>query len=58
MYLKIMRNAFNKNKLISVLTVIFVALTSLLIALVFSVGINVLQSVDHLMTTARTPHFI
>ncbi|MFJ7667292.1 ABC transporter permease [Lysinibacillus sp. NPDC097195] len=58
MYYKIIRNDLAKSKLISLTTMIFVAVAAMLIALSAILVVNLTSSLDTLMKQAKTPHFM
>jgi len=58
MYYKIIRNDIAKSKLISLTTMIFVAVAAMLVALSAILVVNLSSGLDTLMKQAKTPHFM
>lgn len=58
MFFKILYGDFKKSKMITLLTVLFVAIAATLISLLAILVINLTGSIDNLMTKAKTPHFM
>lgn len=58
MYYRIIRNDFRRSKLITLTTMIFVAAAAMLVSLSAILTVNLTGAIDHLMTQARTPHFM
>ncbi|USB33514.1 ABC transporter permease [Paenibacillus sp. YPG26] len=58
MYLRIIRNDIVKSKLITGITITFVAAAAMLVALAVILTVNLAGAIDTLMTKARTPHFM
>lgn len=58
MYYKMIRNDIAKSKLISLTTMIFVAVAAMLVALSAILVVNLSSALDTLMKQAKTPHFM
>ncbi|MGN7478273.1 FtsX-like permease family protein [Solibacillus silvestris] len=58
MYFRIVRNDILKNKLISLATMLFIAVAAMLVSLAAILAINLSGALDTLMTKAKTPHFM
>ena len=58
MYFRIIGNDILKNKMITVVTMIFVAAATMLVSLAAILTINLSGALDTLMTKAKTPHFL
>ena len=58
MYLRIIGNDILKNKLITFVTMIFIAAAAMLVSLAAILTINLSGALDSLMTKAKTPHFL
>ncbi len=58
MYYRIIHNDILKSKLISLTTMIFVAAAAMLVSLAAILTVNLLGSIDTLMSKAKTPHFM
>lgn len=58
MYLRIIGNDILKNKVITFVTMIFVAAAAMLVSLAAILTINLSGALDSLMTKAKTPHFL
>jgi putative ABC transport system permease protein len=58
MYWKIIYNDVAKSKLISITTTIFISAAAMLISLVAILAVNLLGSIDTLMTQGKAPHFL
>ncbi|HEX3028507.1 MAG TPA: FtsX-like permease family protein [Clostridia bacterium] len=58
MYYRIIRNDILKSKLISLTTMIFVIAAAMLVSLAAILTVNLLGSIDTLMSKAKTPHFM
>ena len=58
MYFRIIGNDILKNKVITLVTVIFVAAAAMLVSLAAILTINLSGALDTLMTKAKTPHFL
>lgn len=58
MYYRIIGNDFRRSKLITLTTMIFVAAAAMLVSLSAILTVNLTGAIDHLMTQARTPHFM
>ena len=52
------RNDIHQNKLLSVVTTVFMAISAMLIALTAGLLIHLLGAIDHLMVQAQTPDFL
>lgn len=52
------RNDIHQNKLLSVVTTVFMAISAMLIALMAGLLIHLLGAIDHLMVQAQTPDFL
>lgn len=55
---KLIRNDIKQNKLLSAMTIIFMAISSMLLVLTVLLFTNLLCSIDDLMATAKTPDFL
>ena len=58
MYSRIIRNDVLKSKLITLVTMIFVAAAALLVSLAAILVVNLSGAIDTLMAQAKTPHFM
>lgn len=58
MYNRLIRNDLLKSKVITLTTMIFVAAAAMLVSLASILVVNLLGSLDTLMTQAKTPHFM
>ena len=58
MYFRIIGNDILKNKVITFVTMIFVAAAAMLVSLAAILTINLSGALDTLMTKAKTPHFL
>lgn len=58
MYFRIISNDILKNKVITLVTMIFVAAAAMLVSLAAILTINLSGALDSLMTKAKTPHFL
>ncbi|MHA6529205.1 ABC transporter permease [Paenibacillus sp. BAC0078] len=58
MYYRILRNDFSKSKLITLITMGFVAAAAMLVSLVAMLVVNLSSAIDSLITQAKTPHFM
>ena len=58
MYYRLIQNDIVKNKAITLTTMIFVAAAAMLGTLAAVLAVNLMGSIDTLMTQAETPHFI
>lgn len=58
MYYKIIKNDFLKSKLITLITIVFIVAAAMLISLAAILIVNLSGSIETLMTTAKTPHFL
>ncbi|MBK3496381.1 FtsX-like permease family protein [Viridibacillus sp. YIM B01967] len=58
MYFRIIRNDISKSKLITLTTMIFVAVAAMLVSLSAILVVNLSGSIDTLMKQAKTPHFM
>lgn len=58
MFLRLIRNDILKSKLISCATVLFIAVATMLVSLASILTINLIGSMDSLMTKAKTPDFM
>ena len=58
MYLRLMKNDFKKSKLITVMTMLFVAIATFLFALAAILMVNLSGAIDTLMIQAKAPHFL
>ncbi|WP_152393204.1 ABC transporter permease [Paenibacillus guangzhouensis] len=58
MYNRIIRNDMLKSKAITLTTMIFVAAAAMLVSLAAILVIHLTGAIDHLMTQAKTPHFM
>lgn len=58
MYFKIIRNDIKTNKLINIIMTLFIASAAMLVSLAALLSVNLLGSIDTLMTKAKTPHFM
>lgn len=58
MYSRIMCNDILKNKVITLITMIFIAIAAMLVSLAATLTINLSGALDTLMTKAQTPHFL
>ncbi len=58
MYYRIIRNDISNSKLISLTTMIFVAVAAMLVALSAILVVNLSGALDTLMKQAKTPHFM
>ncbi|MEN6313287.1 MAG: ABC transporter permease, partial [Clostridiaceae bacterium] len=58
MYYRIIHNDILKNKVITLITMIFVAAAAMLVSLAAILAVNLSGSIDTLMTRAKTPHFM
>lgn len=57
MYYRMIRNDISKSKAITLTTMLFVAAAAMLVSLAAILVVNLLGSIDALMTRAETPHF-
>ncbi|MFJ8063628.1 ABC transporter permease [Psychrobacillus sp. NPDC096426] len=55
---RIIRNDMLKSKAISLTTIVFVAVSAMLVSLAAILIVNLSGAVDNLMTQAKTPHFM
>lgn len=58
MYFRIIGNDILRNKMITLVTVVFVAAATMLVSLAAILTINLSGALDTLMTKAKTPHFL
>jgi putative ABC transport system permease protein len=58
MVYKIIRNDIQRNKVITLTTMIFVAAAAMLVSLAAILSVNLTGAIDTLMTEAETPHFM
>ena len=58
MYRKLMINDIKKSKLITVTIALFIVLAALLTSLAAILSVNLSTSMDRMMETAKTPHFL
>lgn len=58
MYYRIIRNDLSKSKLITLTTMMFVAVAAMLVSLSAILVINLSGSINMLMDQAKTPHFM
>lgn len=58
MYFRIIRNDLLKNKLITFITMMFVAAAAMLVSLAAILTMNLTGALDTLMIKAKTPHFL
>ncbi len=58
MYQRMIVNDFKKSRLISVSTLVFVAVSTMLLALAAMLAVNLTGAIDGLMRDAKTPHFM
>ncbi|MGZ9585669.1 FtsX-like permease family protein [Paenibacillus marinisediminis] len=58
MYYRIIRNDISKSKLITLITMIFVAAAAMLVSLAAILVVNLSGAIDTLMMRAETPHFM
>ncbi|MFF5996430.1 ABC transporter permease [Lysinibacillus sp. KU-BSD001] len=58
MYFRIIRNDMLKSKMITLITVIFVAIAAMLVSLAAILMVNLSSALDTLMIKAKTPHFM
>ncbi|WP_431028064.1 ABC transporter permease [Lysinibacillus sp. LZ02] len=58
MYFRIIRNDMLKSKLITLITVIFIAIAAMLVSLAAILMVNLSSALDTLMIKAKTPHFM
>ncbi|HWI63875.1 MAG TPA: ABC transporter permease [Symbiobacteriaceae bacterium] len=58
MYYRVIRNDVRKSKAITLATMLFVAAAAMLVSLAAILVVNLLGSIDTLMTQAKTPHFL
>ncbi|UAT31510.1 FtsX-like permease family protein [Bacillus badius] len=58
MYFRIIGNDILKNKMITLVTMIFVAAAAMLVSLAAILTINLSGALDTLMTKSKTPHFL
>lgn len=58
MYFRIIGNDILKNKVITLVTILFVAAAAMLVSLAAILTINLSGALDTLMTKAKTPHFL
>jgi len=58
MYYRIIRNDMSKSKLITLTTMIFVAVAAMLVSLSAILIVNLSGAIDTLMNQAKTPHFM
>ncbi|WP_413367315.1 ABC transporter permease [Lysinibacillus sp. 3P01SB] len=58
MYFRIIGNDILKNKMITLITILFVAAAAMLVSLAAILTINLSGALDTLMTKAKTPHFL
>lgn len=58
MYFRIIYNDILKSKAITFITMIFIAVASMLVSLAAILFVNLTGSIDTLMTKAKTPHFL
>lgn len=58
MYFRIIGNDILKNKVITLITILFVAAAAMLVSLAAILTINLSGALDTLMTKAKTPHFL
>ena len=58
MYFRIIRNDIKTSKLINIIMTLFIASAAMLVSLAAVLSVNLLGSIDALMTIAETPHFM
>ena len=58
MYYRTIRNDISKSKSITLTIMLFVAAAAMLVALAAVFAVNLVGSIDTLMTQAQTPHFM
>ncbi len=58
MYFRIIRNDIKTSKLINIIMTLFIASAAMLVSLAAVLSVNLLGSIDALMTKAETPHFM
>ena len=58
MFKRLIINDFRKNRLITIFTCIFMAVTAMLLGLSIFLFARLYSSIDMLMTAAETPHFL
>lgn len=58
MYFRILGNDIFKNKVITLIMMVFIATAAMLVSLAATLTINLTGSLDTLMTKAQTPHFL
>lgn len=58
MYYKVIRNDIKKSRVITLTTMVFVAAAAMLVSLAAILIVNLIGSIDTLMTQAKTPHFM
>ncbi|MDK2808431.1 MAG: putative transport system permease protein [Clostridiales bacterium] len=58
MYLKILQNDWKRAKLVSIITILFVAISTTLVSLAAIVMVELSGAIDRLMLQAKTPHFM
>ena len=58
MYSTILRNDIRAGKVITLVTLLFVAAAAMLVSLAATLAVHLTGSIDTLMTKARTPHYL
>lgn len=58
MFFRIIKNDLFKNKLLTAITLLFVAAATMLVSLAAILTLNLTGALDTLMTKAKTPHFL
>lgn len=58
MFKKIIINDIKNSKLVTLVTLLIVSLSSMLVSLAMILGFNLFGSIDTLMINAKTPHFM
>lgn len=58
MFLSMIKNDIKKNKVISIVLIMFVTLSSMLVSSGVNVFVNLFGAIDEIMEKAETPHFM
>lgn len=58
MYRSIIKGDMLKSKVTSLITGLFITCAAMLVSLTILLGVNLFGAIDHLMTRAKTPHFM
>lgn len=58
MFFRLIKNDLLKNKVLTAITVLFVAAATMLVSLAAILTLNLTGALDTLMTKAKTPHFV